>query len=324
MTTRRALAIGCGGTLGFAWTAVALRALEEQLDWDARTADVLVGTSAGAEIVAALGSGRRPQDLLDALDGREQADPVLAAHVAEHLGNVPPVPALAFPGLGLVRAGIARRSPYAALAGLLPRGRGDATWLREYGDALAGPGGWTPHPATWVVAADVATGERVAFGSPGAPPARLGEAVAASWGIPGWFPPVEIAGRRFVDGGAVSSVSADLLLDHSAGHSIGQSVDEVVVVAPMTSAGGAPARGLSRVERLLRSQMTRGLDREVDALEAAGIRVVRVEPGPEELAAMGANFMDLSRREATLAAARTHVPGRVASAIKAATEGVTA
>ena len=111
-------------------------------------------------------------------------------------------------------------------------------------------------------------------------------------------------------------MSADLL--------VGQPVDEVVVVAPMTSHGGAPGRGLNRVERLLRSQMTAGLDREVAALEAAGIRVVRVEPGPEELDAMGPNFMDLSRREATLAAARHHVPGRVASAIAAATEGVSA
>lgn len=310
MTQRRALAIGCGGTLGFAWTAVALRALEEQLDWDTRTADVLVGTSAGSEIVAALGSGRTPQDLLDALDGKDGADPVLAAHVAAHPGSAPPVPAPALPALGLVRAGVARRSPYAALAGLLPRGRGDATFLREYGDALAGPDAWTTHPATWLVAVDVASGERVAFGSAEAPEVTLGEAVAASWGIPGWFPPVDIAGRQFLDGGAVSSVSADLLVD--------QPVDEVVVVAPMTSAGGAPARGLSRIERILRAQMTAGLDREVAALEAKGIRVIRVEPGPEELDAMGPNFMDLSRREATLAAARTHVPGRVAAALEGA------
>ena len=310
MTHRRALAIGCGGTLGLAWTAVALRALEEALDWDARTADVLVGTSAGSELVAALGSGRTPQDLLDALDGTPGADPVFAAHVAAHPGKVPPLPAPSLPALGLVRAGAYRRSPYGALAGLLPRGRGDAGWLRTYGDALAGPGGWVDHPAAWLVAADAATGERVAFGSPGAPEATLGAAVAASWAIPGWFPPVEIAGRRYVDGGAVSSVSADLLL--------GQAVDEVVVVAPMTTEGGAPARGLDRVERLLRSQMTAVLDREVERLREAGIRVVRVEPGPEELAAMGPNFMDLGRREATLAAARRHVPGRVAAALEGA------
>ncbi|KAA1419289.1 patatin [Nocardioides humilatus] len=310
MTQRRALAIGCGGTLGFAWTAVALREVEQQLDWDLCTADVLIGTSAGSELVAALGSGRTPQDLLDALDGKAGADPILAAHVAEHPGATPPIPVPVLPALGLVRAGIARRSPYNALAGLLPKGRGDATWLREYGDALAGPDGWTTHPATWVVAADVASGERVAFGSPGAPKAGLGEAVAASWGIPGWFPPVEIAGRSFVDGGAVSSVSADLLVDAG--------VDEVVVVAPMTTEGGAPAKGLSRIERILRSQMTAGLDAEVATLRAAGISVIRVEPGVEELEVMGPNFMDLSRREATLAAARQHVGRRVAVALEGA------
>ncbi|KAA1425798.1 patatin-like phospholipase family protein [Nocardioides antri] len=315
MTQRRALAIGCGGTLGFTWTAVALRCLEEQLDWDARNADVLLGTSAGAEVVAALGLGRTPQDLLDALASEDGADPLLARHLAIHPGHLPPLPAPGLPGLGLVRSGIRQRSAYAALAGLLPRGRGDATWLREYGDALAGPDGWAGHPATWTVAAEVATGERVAFGSPGAPRAGLGEAVAASWAIPGWFPPVEIAGRRFIDGGAVSSVSADLLADLP--------LDEVVVVAPMTSEGGAPARGVERVERLLRSAMTRGLDREVATLRAAGIRVIRVEPGPDELAAMGPNFMDLSRREATLAAARAHVPGRVAAAIRVSTGSTT-
>lgn len=315
MTQRRALAIGCGGTLGFAWTAVALRTLEEALDWDARAADVLIGTSAGSEIVAALGSGRTPQDLLDALDGVPGSDPVLAAHVAVHPGSVPPIPAPALPALGLVRPGILRRSAYSALAGLLPRGRGDTGWLREYGDALAAPGGWVDHPATWLVAADAATGERVAFGSDDAPAAGLGAAVAASWAIPGWFPPVEIAGRRYVDGGAVSSVSADLLLDPA----IGPAVDEVVVVAPMTTEGGVPARGLDRVERLLRSQMTAVLDREIARLREAGVRVIRVEPGAEELAAMGPNFMDLGRREATLAAARRHVPGRVAAALEGAT-----
>lgn len=310
MTTRRALAIGCGGTLGFAWSAIALRTLEEKLAWDARTATVLVGTSAGAEIVAALGSGRTPQDLLDALDSKADADPVLARHVATHPGNFPPLPAPTLPALGLVRSGLARRSPYAALAGLLPRGRGDATFLREYGDALAGPTGWTTHPATWMVACDATNGERVAFGSPHAPRTGLGKAIAASWAIPGWFPPVEIAGRRFLDGGAVSSVSADLLAD--------QPVDEVVVVAPMTSSAPAPGRGWSRGERWLRSQMTRGLDREIAVLRAAGIRVIRIEPGPEELEIMGPNFMDLSRREATLAAARAHVPRRVAAALEGA------
>lgn len=312
--TRRGLAIGCGGTLGFAWTVAALHAVEDAFNWDARAADVLIGTSAGSEIVAALGSGRSTTELLDALQGTG-ADPVLARHLAYHPGSTPPIPSPVLPGLGLVIAGIRRRSPYNALAGLLPRGRGDATFLVEFGEALA-VDGWTQHPATWLVAADGVSGERVAFGSPGAPHAGLGEALAASWAIPGWFPPVEIAGRKYVDGGAVSSVSADLLLPLD--------LDEVVVVAPMTTEGGAPARGISRIERVLRSQMTAGLDREVEALRRTGVRVIRVEPGPDELAVMGPNFMDVSRREATVAVAQRTAPARVAAAIRNAQRGVSA
>ncbi|MFC4376961.1 patatin-like phospholipase family protein [Nocardia halotolerans] len=365
MTTRRGLAIGCGGLLGFAWTAVALDAVERAMNWDTRTADVLIGTSAGAELVAALGSGRTPADLLAALDGAPGADPVLARHIAVDPGRFPPLPGLGLPALGLIGAGLRTRSPYTALAGLLPRGRGDADWLRSYGRSLADPSGWVSHPATWVVGADAATGERVIFGpdesgngtgstaesagtavsglpvdaaegekspgtsagsSAGAGSSRepvtvptnraeagavdLGDAIAASWAIPGWFPPVPIGPRYYVDGGSVSSVSADLLAPLE--------LDEVVVIAPMTSAGGAPATGLDRIERLLRAQMTRGLDREVALLRAAGTRVIRVEPGPRELAAMGPNFMDSTRRPATLAAARAHLPARVTAAIRAA------
>ena len=311
---RRGLAIGCGGTLGFAWTAVALRELERALDWDVRTAEVLVGTSAGSELVAILGSGRSPQQILDALDGTVGADEVLAAHLGRHPGHVPPRPGLGFPGRGLLRAGVERRSTYTALAGLLPRGRGDATWLREFGDAVCNDDGWIAHPRTWIVASDAASGERVAFGKDGAPSARLGEAIASSWAIPGWFPPVAIGDRAYVDGGSVSSVSADLLVDAE--------LDEVVIVAPMTTEAGIPGRGLHRVERLLRRQMTRGLDQEVALLRAAGIRVIRVEPGTEDLAAMGPNFMDLSRRPATLSAARTTLPERVADAVRASNRKV--
>ncbi|MEV0687055.1 patatin-like phospholipase family protein [Nocardia sp. NPDC050378] len=321
MSTRRGLAIGCGGVLGFAWTAVALDAVERALDWDVRSADVLIGTSAGAEIVAALGSGRTPADLLAALDAEPDADPVLAAHLAVDPGKFPPLPGIGLPNLGLIGAGLRAGSAYSALAGLLPRGRGDASWLRSFGRSLANAEGWVDHPATWLVAADAATGQRITFGADGfeaASPHRsadgssvdLGDAIAASWAIPGWFPPVRIGGRDYVDGGAVSSVSADLLLPLD--------LDEVVVIAPMTSAGGAPGTGFDRIERLLRTQMTRGLDREVKLLRDNGIRVIRVEPGPVELAAIGPNFMDSRRRQATLAAARANAHARVHEALRTA------
>lgn len=305
----RGLVIGCGGTLGFAWSAVALDELERQLGWDVRTADIIIGTSAGSELAATLGSGRTPADLLAALDGDLDADPVLLRHVTTHPGHVPPLPRPALPRFGAVAAGIRSRAPLAALAGLAPRGRGDATWLRDLGTALADPAtDWVSHPATWLVAADARTGERVAFGSPDAPRARLGDAIAASWGIPGWFPPVSIDGRDYLDGGAVSTASADLVAPLG--------LDEVYVIAPMATHGGAAARGADRAERFLRSRMTPVLDREVELLRNQGTRVVRIEPGVTELDAMGPNFMDLRRRADTITTALAVLPQTIADALE--------
>jgi NTE family protein len=284
----RALVIGCGGTLGFAWTAAVLAELERQ-GWDPRTADVLIGTSAGAELVALLGSGVPGSAIHDG------SDHLVAAHLSSPRapGALPGLPRPALPGLGLTRAALAGRvDVLAGLAGLLPRGGGDAQWLVDLGDALADLAtDWTRHPQTWLVAADARTGERVPLGRVDAPKAPLGQAIAASWAIPGWFPPVRIGERQLLDGGTVSPTSADLLLPHVQDGRI----DEVVVVAPMASDGGAPARGLAHLERLLRRPMTRRVGHEVAQLRAAGARVVRIEPTAADLAAMGANFMDGSR-----------------------------
>lgn len=304
----RALVIGCGGMLGFAWTAAVLAELERQ-GWDPRRADVLVGTSAGAELVAMLGSGIRAS-AIDAATDRK-----VAAHLSspDAPGRLPGLPRPWLPGLGLTRAALARRVDLlAGLAGLLPRGGGDPHWLVELGDALATRSGWTRHPATWLVAADAATGERIPLGHPGAPAATLGEAIAASWAIPGWFPPVRIGGRRLLDGGTVSPTSADLLVPEVASGRI----DEVVIVAPMSSHGGARGRGAERIERRLRHRMTRRVDREVAALRAAGARVSRIEPTPADLAAMGANFMDASRRDTVRKTARAGAPALVTRRLK--------
>ncbi|GAA1990229.1 patatin-like phospholipase family protein [Amycolatopsis minnesotensis] len=281
---RRGLAIGCGGTLGAAWTVGALVAVEEALGWDPREAAAMIGTSAGAEFVTVLGGGVGVGELLDAQLGKPEARSELRAHLAAAPGRFPPVPRFRVGSPKLLRA---NASPMTRASGLLPIGRGDASWLAELAGAFA-PTGWVAHPSAWVVGVDYDTGERVAFGSPGAPEARLADAIRASWAIPGWFPPVEIGGRRYIDGGAASPASVDLLPDD---------LDEIVVLAPMTSSESVPAKGFSRFERLLRTPMTRRLDAEI---AARGTRVLRLEPGPEDLAVLGANFMDGRRRRRAL------------------------
>ena len=57
-----------------------------------------------------------------------------------------------------------------------------------------------------------------------------------------------------------------------------------------------PRSPLAMIERRFRRYMTAIVDREVAALRKAGIRVIRLEPGPEELTAIGFNMMDPARR----------------------------
>ncbi|MFI9406670.1 patatin-like phospholipase family protein [Nocardia sp. NPDC052316] len=286
---RRGLAIGCGGTLGAAWIVAALAALRDALDWDPREADVLIGTSAGAEYVTMLGSGVSVDELVAMQEGTS-TNPILLAHMRSGPGRFPPAPR---PRLGSVRLPLRRSDSGQALltagSGLLPVGGGDASWLQQLADRLNPGRSWVPHPATWLVSMDYATGERVPFGAPDAPTAPLGAALRASWAVPGWLPPVSIAGRRFIDGGAGSTASVDLLIP--------QQLDEVIVLAPMASTGKLRATSAGHFfERQLRNRMSATLDAEIAQLRATGTKVLRLDATADDLAVMGPNFMDGRRR----------------------------
>ena len=54
---RRAVVLGSGGVLGFAWMIGALAALETEAGFDVRTVQQLVGTSAGSVAAALLSCG---------------------------------------------------------------------------------------------------------------------------------------------------------------------------------------------------------------------------------------------------------------------------
>src|SRR5439155_12316139 len=99
------------------------------------------------------------------------------------------------------------------------------------------------------------SGERVVFGRPGAPRAELADAVAASCAIPGFYRPVRIGRRRYIDGGTRSLASLDLL--EEAG------LDLVIVFNPL-STRAARAGGQWPHQRLLRA-FRAGAARELDA-----------------------------------------------------------
>jgi NTE family protein len=155
-------------------------------------------------------------------------------------------------------------------------------------------GQWPRRPRTWILAMDYSGGRRVVFGRPGDPPASISAAVQASCAIPGWYAPVLIDGRPYVDGGTCSPASVDVLADAE--------LDEVWVLAPMVSfALDRPRSPVARVERRFRRAATRRVLAEATRVRESGTAVTMLGPGPEDLAVMGANLMDPRRRNEVLA-----------------------
>lgn len=303
MTPRRGLVLGAGGVLGAAWTIGALSALQELYDWDPRHAEVIVGTSAGSVLAASLGSGVGVQSLLNHQQGIvAPGDPQIDYdHQRDSGGALPPIP---FPFLGSPRGLLSsalhpmRTAPMVRLSTVLPKGRGSLEPVGRLVDGLVPPGRWASHPRTWVVAVDYDSGRRTTFGSPGAPPAALRDAVQASCSIPGWYAPVRIGGRRYVDGGVCSATSLDLVTRLP----VDQRLDEVVVLAPMAALDyDTPTTFSGRLERRLRRHVGRRLQVEVRKVEATGTRVTVLAPGRQDLQVIGANMMDPRRREQVLA-----------------------
>jgi NTE family protein len=295
---RRGLVLGAGGVLGAAWTIGALAAVREEYDWDPREAEVLIGTSAGSVLASALGCGIGVETLLNHQQGVvAPGDPRIEYDTDKGTGGaLPPLPRL---GIGTARGVLnsalhpRKVTPMGALAAVLPRGRGSMAPVGQLVDGVLPDGGWAPHPQLWVVAMDYDNGRRVAFGREASPPAELRDAVMASCSIPGWYAPVRIGERRYVDGGTCSPTSLDLVA--------GLGLDEVVVLSPMTSLTfDRPTSVGARIERRFRRLVTRRLLGEMRKVAATGTKVTMLGPGAEDLAVIGANLMDPRRRERVL------------------------
>ncbi|MEV4561390.1 patatin-like phospholipase family protein [Kitasatospora sp. NPDC049285] len=328
---RFGLVLGGGGMLGAAWTVGALGALERATGRVAGEAEVILGTSAGALLGSLLAGGASVADLADHQLGRPVATGPLAGIGFDYEnavgGALPPRPGPAIGSPGLLRQAVRHPRDYPFLtmvSAAVPTGRGSLVPVGELVRQLAGSDGWPPGSPLRVAAVDYRTGRRVVFGDPEAPAAPVAEAVMASCAVPGWFAPVETAGGRYVDGGCWSATNADLML--------ARGLDEVAVLAPMALRLQPPsgARGpldalrawraadrphgvLAQLVSRYRRAVTRQLMREARQLREAGIRVRLLAPTPPELAVMGPNMMDPTRRAAVLHAARevqTRMVGR--------------
>jgi NTE family protein len=293
--------LGAGGVLGGAWLTGALHALAAETEWDPGSAEYVVGTSAGALIGALVAAGVPPWFMVahsagETFEGLTGPDGRPAAEADRAGGAVFRLHPRALPlGPGSLRMALTtlsnplRHTPLQVVAGWLPAGVVSTDPIRDT-VRRAIKGRWVGHPAFWAVACDYGSGKRVPFGRIDAPRAEVGEAVAASCAIPGFYRPVRIGRRRYVDGGVCSPSSLDLLA--------GRGLDLVICLNPLSSRRGTGGLNpLGRVRDLSRIANGRRLDHEARKLRRYGTELIVIEPTPEDLGAMGNNLMSPERRQ---------------------------
>src|SRR5262249_40710002 len=297
---RVGLVLGAGGVLGAAWMTGALPALQERLPCPLAAVDLVVRTSAGSGLSAALPCAGSVHGMVAHQRG-EAIGVLAAAGVGDVTGGPwpsPPALRVGSPRLLLTSLLMPHRvHPGVGASAWVLRGRGSHRALHDmvhalhshaYGHAAyRGPAAdWAGTGRTWIVAVDYDRGGRVFSAGPGARRPRRAAAVVASSPPPGGSERAVIGGRRYVDGGVRSPTSLRSLA--RAG------VDEVFVLAPLASlvAGRLPLQPLERLERRLRALVTMALLREVRALRAAGIRGTVLPPRPQDLAVLGPELLE--------------------------------
>lgn len=294
------LVLGGGGVLGGAWLVGGLHALARETGWDPGSAEYVVGTSAGSMVGTLTAAGVPPwfmvahsrgeiPDGLGGSDGRPLVDADRAAGAVFRLHRG--LPAV---GPGSVRMAVTalanplKHTPLQLVTGWMPSGFVSTQSLKDV-VRRAVPGSWVEHPNCWAVACDYESGRRIPFGRFGAPRAEIADAVAASCAIPGFYRPVKIGRRRYVDGGVCSASNLDLVA--------GRGLDLVICLNPLSSAEGVDVLApLEWLPALARRSNRQRLAREAEKVRAFGADLVVIEPTAEDHAAMGRNLMSRARR----------------------------
>ncbi|OIK03638.1 patatin-like phospholipase family protein [Streptomyces monashensis] len=259
-----ALVLGGGGPVGGAWLAGALAGLTEA-GIDLRSADVVIGTSGGAVFGSRLLAGVPAADLYERqLSGADAVRlPVTARQTARFLW-----------------AALGSRDPERSVRRLARAARrartGPEAEVFDTVGALLGDVRDWPERELRITAVDARTGQLEVFDSRSG--ATLLEAVAASCAVPVVWPPVTVAGRRWMDGGSRSTANLQLA----------RGCRRVLAVVPIPQAiGPHPSASQQATE-----------------LSDDGTRVLLLTPDRAARRTMGRNMADDTRRPAAARAGR--------------------
>ncbi len=268
-TRTRALVLGGGGVAGVAWELGILTGLHDT-GVDVRGADVIIGTSAGSVVGAQIASGTDLESLFASqLTPVEQSKERMVAFDA---GQMMEAFSQAVAGAGRDSKAIrARIGAYALAAPTIPEAE------RHVIIEARLPVHTWPQQRLVIVAVDTQTGEEYIMDQESG--VQLVDAVAASCAVPGIWPPVTIAGRRYMDGGMRSATNADLAKGYN----------RILILNPL----GENANYLGG-----------GTASEVEALEREGSQVLLIAPDAASATAIGLNPLDPATREPSALAGR--------------------
>ncbi len=225
MTAGRALVLAGGGLAGIAWETGILCGIADASPTAARLlldSDVLVGTSAGSAVAAQISSGRALEELFtrQVAETSAELDPgvdietitalfLTALSDSNTLGNDKSQQLQRIGAVALTTETVPETARRDVIAQRLP----SHDW---------------PDRELRLTVIDTATGELVVFDRHS--DVELVDAVAASCAVPGAWPPVTIAGKRYMDGGVGSSVNLGVARD----------CDSAVILVPAGLAAPSP------------------------------------------------------------------------------------
>jgi NTE family protein len=199
-TSKRALVLGGGGVAGVAWELGILMGLYDT-GVDVRGADIIIGTSAGSVVGAQITGGTDLESLFNAQltpieqtkERKVEFDPVqMMEAFSQAVAGAGPDP----------KAIRARIGAYALTVPAVPEAERRAIIETRL------PVHTWPQQRLLIVAVDTETGEEYIMDRTSG--VSLVDAVSASCAVPGIWPPVTIAGHRYMDGGVRSATNADL------------------------------------------------------------------------------------------------------------------
>ena len=225
------LALAGGGPAGAIYELGALRALEEGVEGlDLNDLCVYVGVSAGAFIASNIANDLTTTQMCRAVLKYEPGDnpfvpeTFLTPAMSEWLQRGAAVPRLFVESLWKYARNprdLTLLESLMHLSRALPVGIFDNEPVARYMERLlAHPGRSNDFrqldKKLILVAADLDSGQPVRFGEPGLDDIPISLAVQASTALPGFYPPVEIDGRHYVDGVLLKTMHASVALDAGA------------------------------------------------------------------------------------------------------------